>query len=135
MSVTFKQPPTNNPTWTSDRRIYLDKDGGVVENDDPKKLTLLVAEGGTLPMEKAVGYGLVKAEEEKPAATAPIAEAQTASDEPKAEETSDEADDGLESLTVAELRELAKEEGVSLTGITAKADIIAAIAEKREGGD
>lgn len=42
-----------------------------------------------------------------------------------------ERSDDLSSHTVAELKEIAEDEEVDLTGITTKADIIAAIEEKR----
>lgn len=45
--------------WTSDRRLYLDKAGAVVEAADPTKATLLVPAGGTLPLEQARALGLV----------------------------------------------------------------------------
>lgn len=44
--------------WTSDRRLYLDKDGKVVEADDPTRQSLLVAQGGTIPLADAQRYGL-----------------------------------------------------------------------------
>ena len=47
-------------TWTSDRRLYLAADGvTVVEHDDPRKATLLVPAGGTLPLDRARALGLV----------------------------------------------------------------------------
>jgi hypothetical protein len=48
--------------FTSDRRLYTDKDGNVVEADDPAKLTLLVGEGGAIPMERARELGLADEE-------------------------------------------------------------------------
>lgn len=45
--------------WTADRRLYLDKDGKVVEADDPTRQSLLVATGGTIPLADAERYGLV----------------------------------------------------------------------------
>lgn len=47
-----------NDNYTADRRLYLDKEGNLVEADDPKKNELLVAEGGTLSAEDAAKYGL-----------------------------------------------------------------------------
>jgi hypothetical protein len=44
--------------YTADRRLYLDRDGNVVEADSPDRATLLVAEGGTLSTEDAARYGL-----------------------------------------------------------------------------
>lgn len=46
--------------WTADRRLYLDKDGKVVEADDPSRASLLVAQGGTIPLADAERYGLIK---------------------------------------------------------------------------
>lgn len=55
----------------SDRRLYLDAEGNVVEANDPKKRTLLVGKGGELPMEDARRYGLVGDEPaQKPAEAA-----------------------------------------------------------------
>lgn len=44
----------------SDRRLYLDKQGRVVEHTDPSKVTLLVAAGGTLLESEARRLGLLK---------------------------------------------------------------------------
>jgi len=49
--------------YTSDRRLYLNAQGEVVEADDPGRVRLLVGEGGTLPRDAAVRYGLAEAEE------------------------------------------------------------------------
>ena len=56
-----KVPEPNKDQWQADRRIYLDQAGNVVEADDPKKHSLLVAEGLFLPIEVAEQYGLTKA--------------------------------------------------------------------------
>ncbi len=53
--------------WTADRRIYLDAAGRAVEAKDPRRVTLLVAEGGQIPLEQAQALGLLAA----PAKTAP----------------------------------------------------------------
>ena len=58
--------------WTSDRRLYLDLVGGVVEEDDPDRAWLLVVEGGTLDMARARELGLVDVAEGKQVA-APLA--------------------------------------------------------------
>lgn len=69
--------------WTSDRRLYLDKDGNVVE-EGGAKTALLVGAGGTLPMERARELGLVATEEK---AAAPKAnKARTAAPENKSGE-------------------------------------------------
>ena len=57
--------------WTSDRRLYLDKDGNVVEADDPSRVSLLVAKGGTVPLIDAERYGLVEVTHEVKAKSAP----------------------------------------------------------------
>lgn len=49
-------------TWTADRRLYLDKDGRVVEANDPTRRTLLVPQGGSLPIAQARALGLVTEE-------------------------------------------------------------------------
>lgn len=54
--------------WTSDRRLYLDANGAVVEHDDNTKVELLVGEGGTIPMQRAKELGLVGAESKAKAA-------------------------------------------------------------------
>jgi hypothetical protein len=45
--------------WTSDRRLYRDAEGNVVEATDPSKQSLLVGKGGTLPLDQARELGLV----------------------------------------------------------------------------
>jgi hypothetical protein len=67
----------------SDRRLYLDANGQVVEADDPNRASLLVSEGGELPMEDARRYGLLNEAAEK---AAPQAEKglQTAQNAPTA---------------------------------------------------
>lgn len=52
----------NKNDFVSEERLYLDKDGNVVGDKDPNKLTLLVSAGGTLPYDEALKYGLVKDE-------------------------------------------------------------------------
>lgn len=54
--------------WTSDKRLYLDSNGNVVAANHPDKLTLLVREGGQMPMAQAVALGLVANKEAKPEA-------------------------------------------------------------------
>jgi hypothetical protein len=54
--------------WTSNRRLFLASDGvTVVEASDPRKATLLVPVGGTLPMERAKALGLVPEPASEPA--------------------------------------------------------------------
>lgn len=50
--------------WTSDRRLYLDAAGNVVEAGDSKRASLLVAEGNTIPYEHAQRLGLTGSEEQ-----------------------------------------------------------------------
>lgn len=55
-------------TWTSPRRLYLDKAGKVVEENDPTRASLLVAAGGSIPLARAQELGLL---DEAKAAPAP----------------------------------------------------------------
>lgn len=55
------------------------------------------------------------------------AEGESGSEPESGETVTESAGDGLENMTVAELKEYAAERGISLSGITRKADIIAAI--------
>lgn len=98
----------NKNDYVADRRLYLDKDGNVVEAKDPKKTTLLVAQGNTLPEEVARKHGLIKEEAEsgrKSKAVASDADAisQIQSEEEAGDEI-DAEDDGLESSTVGRLK-------------------------------
>lgn len=52
--------PVAENTWTADRRLYLNKDGKAVEADDPARVSLLVAEGGAIELERAQQLGLVE---------------------------------------------------------------------------
>jgi hypothetical protein len=53
-------------TWIADRRLYLDKDGKVVESDDPTRATLLVPAGGSIPRARARSLGLIVEEQAPP---------------------------------------------------------------------
>jgi hypothetical protein len=55
----------NSTMWTSPRRIYLDASGNVVDDTSPAKATLLVAEGGTIPLDQAVSLGLAEVMQEQ----------------------------------------------------------------------
>ncbi|MBP7570779.1 MAG: hypothetical protein KBA95_12030, partial [Acidobacteria bacterium] len=55
-------------TWTADRRLYLDRDGKVVEADDPARATLLAPAGGALPLARAQSLGLVTGPDAPPPA-------------------------------------------------------------------
>lgn len=52
--------------YVADRRLYLDKDGGVVEASDPRRASLLIGKGCQMPMEQAERLGLVKTETPEP---------------------------------------------------------------------
>lgn len=54
--------------WTSDRRLYLNADGAVVEADDPSRVSLLVAAGGTIPLADAERLGIITVTHEVKAA-------------------------------------------------------------------
>ena len=45
--------------YKSDKRLLLTADGQVVGPDDPRGVSLLVAEGGEIPYPDAIKYGLV----------------------------------------------------------------------------
>lgn len=62
--------------YIADRRLYLDEDGKVVEEKDPRKRTLLVHAGGMLPQERAQALGLT--EEKAKAASAENKQRKTA---------------------------------------------------------
>lgn len=64
--------PMASNLWTADRRLYLDKDRKVVEADDPTRQSLLVAQGGTIPLADAERYGLITV---TPAVITPVAPA------------------------------------------------------------
>lgn len=51
--------------YIADRRLYLDKDGKVVEEGDPTKESLLVGIGGILPEARARELGLIQDEKAK----------------------------------------------------------------------
>lgn len=134
--------------FVADKHYYVDESKSIiVEESDPRAAFLLVAKGHELIEAEARRYGLVKGDDtmqakantgppENKAQQGPIENkaedaGNLASDESQSQEPGDEPED-LESHTVIELREIAKQEGVALTGLTAKADIIAAIQLHRE---
>jgi hypothetical protein len=73
--------------FTSDKRLYLDGEGNVVGADDPKRKTLLVGEGGQLPMAKAREHGLVKSAEP---GDDQAANTESANDESRSDDSTDE---------------------------------------------
>jgi hypothetical protein len=50
----------NKNDYVSDKRVYVDRDGKVVDEKDPARHTLVVAAGGSIPHERALELGLVK---------------------------------------------------------------------------
>ena len=54
--------------YIANRRLYLDKSGNLVEENDPNKATLLVHAGGALPRDVAERYGLTEAKAAEPPA-------------------------------------------------------------------
>jgi hypothetical protein len=52
--------------YTADKRLYLDADGNVVDEGDPRAATLLVGEGGQLSDEDAKKYGLTSKAKAEP---------------------------------------------------------------------
>jgi pyruvate/2-oxoglutarate dehydrogenase complex dihydrolipoamide acyltransferase (E2) component len=51
--------------YIASARLYLDKDGKVVDENDPNRTTLLVPAGGRLPIERAEELGLTNLEREE----------------------------------------------------------------------
>lgn len=49
-------------TWTADRRVYLDAQGRAVEATDPTRRTLLIRQGGQIPLAQAAALGLISAD-------------------------------------------------------------------------
>lgn len=121
----------NKNDYIATERLYLDKDNNVVKANDPKKLTLLVAEGGRLPIEKATQYGLTNPE---PALTAEdktaLSNIQSQS-EADAEMAAEDDDDAasFDSLTVVELKEKAKEKGITGYSTMKRDELVAALEE------
>lgn len=77
--LTITRITKETPMYTSDRRLYLTRDGRVVEDGDPEAHQLLVGAGGQITAEMARQYGLP---EQKPQDAEPAAEEAA---EPKAE--------------------------------------------------
>lgn len=53
-------------SYTSDKRLYLTREGEVVEEGDERAATLLVGAGGQLSDEQAAQYGLTGKREAAP---------------------------------------------------------------------
>lgn len=86
--------------WTSDRRLYLDAAGSVVEHDNPTKVSLLVGAGCQMPYVEAEKLGLILPIEPPSVVKAEDGEGA-------------EAADPLASLTKAELQAMLKDAGVA----------------------
>ena len=119
----------NKNEYTADRDLFLDKDGNLVEANDPKKLTKLVGVGGTLSGEDALKYGLVSAEGGEQERTGGKAKSSLSTKMIGDERTApkEEATDDLESLNVTDLKERAKEMGLKGYSQMNKAELIEAI--------
>lgn len=50
---------TEMTDFIASERLYLTKDGQVVGEKHPDRLTLLIASGQSMPRERAISYGLV----------------------------------------------------------------------------
>lgn len=59
MVTIIKPEPPGASDWVADRFVFLDKQGNVVGEKDPNKLTQLVAKDCTLPRAVAERYGLL----------------------------------------------------------------------------
>lgn len=60
-SVTFEKiTQQGKDAYIADRNLYLDKDGNLVEEDDPAQERQLVGKGGALSAADAEKYGLSK---------------------------------------------------------------------------
>lgn len=85
----FGTAPRNDQGYIADRNLYLDADGNLVEEDDPKQVRQLVGKGGAISTEVAQKHGLLKAKKAK-AESAEEAETETAAEAETAEaETTD----------------------------------------------
>ena len=61
MALEIIEPdPTPTKRVKLDRRLYLDADGAVVEEGDPKAAFLLGGKGAEIPYTRAVELGIVK---------------------------------------------------------------------------
>lgn len=70
--------------WTSDRRLWLDASGGVVEDGDPAAATLLVGADGQIDVAEAERLGLRKRDlAGEPSPSAPVEDAAAEKARPK----------------------------------------------------
>lgn len=74
-TLNMMKPPATIATWTSPERLYLTEQGAVVKHGDPAAATLLVAAGGQIPLDQALGLGLAET-------SAPVVNAAPAIDVP-----------------------------------------------------
>lgn len=58
-----RSPMPNGGDITAERDVYTDKDGKVVGNDDPSRLTKVISVGSKVTRADAEKYGLLKAAE------------------------------------------------------------------------
>jgi hypothetical protein len=58
MAIEFERNARPQGTLTSDRRLYANAEGKVVEEKDPKRTTLIVGQGGAVNPQDAQKYGL-----------------------------------------------------------------------------
>ena len=116
--------------------LYLDADANVLTPDDDETLrrSLLVREGGTIPMELAERYGLASGspDEEDETNSGPSDEADESDDEPEAGDGSDLPDVNGR-MSRDELDAIAIDEGLDPEEMDNKAAVLAAIEENREG--
>ena len=70
-------------SYTSDKRLYLTREGEVVGEGDERAATLLVGEGGQLSDEQAAKYGLTGKQAAPKSADVPAAESADGSDSGK----------------------------------------------------
>lgn len=61
--TSLSSPEAAGPLFTSPKRYYLTRDGKAVGEDSPDRHTLLVAEGGTIPLAHARELGLVEGDQ------------------------------------------------------------------------
>lgn len=116
-------------SYTADRRLYLDKDGKLVEADNPARATLLVAKGGKLSAEDAAKYGLTgTAPEEKAQIAPPANKAQAKAPANKAQPAPD-ATKAAQGLAEAEGVDLGEVEGSGKDGRIILADVEGAVKE------
>lgn len=59
-SQSFGAARAGNPLYTAPRRLYLDKEGRVVEANDPTRVELLCPAGQTMPLYRAQALGLAE---------------------------------------------------------------------------